>query len=61
MPQKLILTSDVNLMNVDDPTVPFRHVANEFKAADVVFSDLHGICDGMLTFPAYQEHPESVG
>jgi len=40
MPQKLILTGDVNLMNVDDPTVPFRRVATEFNAADVVFSNM---------------------
>ena len=40
MAQKLILTGDVNLMNVDDPTVPFRKVAAEFKAANVVFSNM---------------------
>jgi len=37
MPQKMILTGDVNLMNVDDPAVPFRKVAAEFKSADAVF------------------------
>ena len=40
MSQKIILTGDVNLMNVDDPTVPFRKVAAEFKAANVVFSNM---------------------
>jgi Bacterial capsule synthesis protein PGA_cap len=40
MSQKLILTGDVNLMNVDDPTVPFRKVAAEFKTANVVFSNM---------------------
>ena len=40
MTNKLILTGDVNLMNVTDATVPFRHVAAELNAADVVFSNL---------------------
>ncbi len=37
---RLILTGDVNLMNVPDPVTPFRRVAAEFAAADVVFSNL---------------------
>jgi poly-gamma-glutamate capsule biosynthesis protein CapA/YwtB (metallophosphatase superfamily) len=37
---KMILTGDVNLMNVTDPAVPFRQVADEFRAADLVFSNL---------------------
>ena len=37
---RLILTGDVNLMNVTDPTVPFRRVADEFRAASMVFSNL---------------------
>ena len=37
---QLILTGDVNLMNVNDPTVPFRKVIDEFKAADVRFSNM---------------------
>jgi len=37
---KMILTGDVNLMRVDDPAVPFARVADEFRAADVVFSNL---------------------
>ena len=40
MPFKIILTGDVNLMNVTDPAVPFRRVAAEFRAADVVFSNM---------------------
>ena len=37
---RLSLTGDVNLMNVADPAVPFRRVAEEFRAADMVFSNL---------------------
>ncbi len=36
----MILTGDVNLMNVTDPTVPFSLVAEEFREADIVFSNL---------------------
>jgi poly-gamma-glutamate synthesis protein (capsule biosynthesis protein) len=36
----MILTGDVNLMNVDDPAVPFVRVRDEFRAADIVFSNL---------------------
>ena len=36
----MILTGDVNLMNVDDPAVPFARVQDEFRAADIVFSNL---------------------
>lgn len=37
---KLVLTGDVNLMNVEDPRVPFARVAAEFHEADFVFSNL---------------------
>jgi len=37
---KLVLTGDVNLMNVDDPTVPFVQVRDSFAAADIVFGNL---------------------
>ena len=37
---KVILTGDINLMNVTDPSVPFAKVAAEFKSADIVFSNL---------------------
>jgi len=40
MAGRLILAGDVNLMNVTDPTVPFRHVAAELHSADVVFANL---------------------
>ena len=36
----MILTGDINLMNVNDPAVPFARVQEEFRAADVVFSNL---------------------
>ena len=36
----MILTGDVNLMNVDDPLVPFALVREELRAADLVFSNL---------------------
>jgi poly-gamma-glutamate capsule biosynthesis protein CapA/YwtB (metallophosphatase superfamily) len=37
---RLILTGDVNLMGVQDATVPFARVVAEFAAADLVFSNL---------------------
>jgi poly-gamma-glutamate capsule biosynthesis protein CapA/YwtB (metallophosphatase superfamily) len=40
MARKLILTGDVNLMNVTDAAVPFRRVAAELHAADAVFGNL---------------------
>ncbi len=40
MAGRLILTGDVNLMNVADCTVPFRHVAPELRSADAVFANL---------------------
>jgi hypothetical protein len=36
----MILTGDVNLMNVTDPAVPFALVGDELHGADVVFSNL---------------------
>src|SRR5215471_11165461 len=36
----MILTGDVNLMNIDDWRVPFARVHEEFRAADIVFSNL---------------------
>ena len=35
----MILTGDVNLMNVTDPAVPFALVKDEFRAAGLVFSN----------------------
>ena len=40
MPTKMVLTGDINLMNVTDPTVPFSLVENEFRASDLVFCNL---------------------
>ena len=40
MAKKLILTGDINLMNVADPSEPFRKIINELQAADVVFGNL---------------------
>jgi len=40
MAGRLFLAGDVNLMNVTDATVPFRHVAAELHSADVVFANL---------------------
>jgi poly-gamma-glutamate capsule biosynthesis protein CapA/YwtB (metallophosphatase superfamily) len=40
MPTRMILTGDVNLMNVSDPKTPFARVINELRKADVVFSNL---------------------
>ncbi len=40
MPLKIILTGDVNLMNVTDAAAPFARLASELRAADVVFSNL---------------------
>ena len=37
---EMILTGDVNLMNVTDPAVPFVVVRNEFRAAEIVFCNL---------------------
>ncbi len=37
---KMILTGDVNLMNVTDPTVPFALVRDEFRETPIVFSNL---------------------
>src|SRR5712671_1252229 len=40
MAMKVILTGDVNLMNITDPGVPFSLVQTEFRAADIVFCNL---------------------
>jgi poly-gamma-glutamate synthesis protein (capsule biosynthesis protein) len=36
----LMLTGDVNLMNVADPDIPFRRMRSTFEKADLVFSNL---------------------
>ena len=40
MTVKMVLTGDVNLMNVTDPAVPFALVRDELRTADIVFSNL---------------------
>lgn len=37
---EIVLVGDINLMNVTDPTVPFRKVRDYFAKADVVFANL---------------------
>src|SRR5581483_3804798 len=49
---RLILTGDVNLMNVSDATIPFRHVAAELQAADAVFANL----ECCLHMPSRRSH-----
>jgi poly-gamma-glutamate synthesis protein (capsule biosynthesis protein) len=38
--RQLLLTGDVNLMNVDDPRAPFARVAAVLQTADVLFGNL---------------------
>lgn len=40
MQRLLILTGDVNLMNVTDPAAPFARVADTLRGADVLFGNL---------------------
>jgi len=40
MRHNLILTGDINLLGVTDPTVPFAKVADDLRRADIVFSNL---------------------
>src|SRR5581483_10385256 len=52
MSAALILLGDVNLMNVDDPCVPFARVGARLRAADLVFADPEiagaALCDGAI-------------
>jgi poly-gamma-glutamate synthesis protein (capsule biosynthesis protein) len=52
MAGQLILSGDVNLMSVADAAAPFRHVAAELNAADVVFVNL----ECCLHLPARRSH-----
>jgi poly-gamma-glutamate synthesis protein (capsule biosynthesis protein) len=54
---RLILTGDVNLMNVTDPAVPFAFVRDEFGAADIVFCNL----ECCLFQPSNGHAPENEG
>jgi poly-gamma-glutamate synthesis protein (capsule biosynthesis protein) len=38
--RQILLTGDVNLMNVDDPRVPFARVAATLRRADLLFGNL---------------------
>ncbi len=40
MRHNLILTGDINLLGVTDPTIPFARVRDQLRAADVVFANL---------------------
>lgn len=40
MRRTILLTGDVNLMNVTDPNVPFARVAEVLRSADVLFGNL---------------------
>ena len=40
MQRQLLLTGDVNLLNVGDPRAPFAHVAATLRAADFLFGNL---------------------
>ena len=40
MKRTLMLTGDVNLMNVSDPAVPFARVKDTLRRADVLFGNL---------------------
>jgi poly-gamma-glutamate capsule biosynthesis protein CapA/YwtB (metallophosphatase superfamily) len=53
----MILTGDVNLMNVTDPAVPFALVQGELRAADLVFSNL----ECCLYQPPNGHAPENEG
>jgi poly-gamma-glutamate capsule biosynthesis protein CapA/YwtB (metallophosphatase superfamily) len=57
MAAKVILTGDVNLMNVADPAVPFRKIADELRMADVVFGNL----ECCLHLPSSQRSISSEG
>ncbi|MDH3702273.1 MAG: CapA family protein [Alphaproteobacteria bacterium] len=40
MQHKMILTGDINLMGVTDPTIPFAQIGDVTRGADVVFANL---------------------
>ena len=54
MPFQLLLTGDINLMNVEDPRAPFARAAPVLKSADARFANLE------CCFYAPQ-HKHSVG
>ena len=50
MKSMLMLTGDVNLMNVTDPEVPFARIVDTLRRADVLFGNqsLSGLTGGRL-------------
>jgi poly-gamma-glutamate synthesis protein (capsule biosynthesis protein) len=40
MAHTVLLTGDINLLGIDDPSVPFRRVADRLASADIVFGNL---------------------
>lgn len=40
MGHQILLTGDLNLLGIDDPSLPFRRVAERFLATDIVFGNL---------------------
>jgi poly-gamma-glutamate synthesis protein (capsule biosynthesis protein) len=40
MAHHIILTGDLNLLGIDDPSIPFRRVTERFRATDIVFGNL---------------------
>lgn len=40
MQHSVILTGDINLLGVDDPSIPFARIAADMNAADLVFANL---------------------
>jgi poly-gamma-glutamate synthesis protein (capsule biosynthesis protein) len=57
MHHNLILTGDINLLGVTDPTVPFAQVRDRLQAADVVFANL----ECCLYEPDGERSPEDEG
>src|SRR5262249_3875812 len=57
MRHNLILTGDINLLGVTDPTIPFAHVRDRLHAADVVFANL----EGCFYEPEGERSPEDEG
>src|SRR5438132_12026792 len=57
MVKTLILTGDVNLMNVNDPAEPFRKILGDLRAADVIVGNL----ECCLHLPASRHSHTSEG
>src|SRR5919108_317408 len=57
MRHNLILTGDINLLGVTDPTIPFARVRDRLHAADVVFANL----ECCFYEPEVERSPEDEG